>query len=62
MKVREIAKLIPDQIILYKKISDNMEFANLYKGEASGIPGSVADMEVKNIGAARKGIVDICVN
>lgn len=61
LKVKEIAKLIPDKIILYKQVSDNMDFINLYKGDSSGIPDNIADMEIRTIGSAKKGIVDIQV-
>lgn len=62
MKVKEVARLIPDQLILYKQDPDSMDYVNLYKGYASCIPGGVAEMEVRTIGAAKKGIVDIQVN
>lgn len=62
MKVKAITNLIPDQIIVYKQVSDNMEFKNLYKGDSSSIPNDIADMEIRTIGAARKGIIDIRVN
>lgn len=63
MKVKEIAKLIPDQIIIYKQICDSMNFKNLYKGDSASVPSDeIGDMEIRTIGAARKRVIDIQVN
>lgn len=62
MKVKDIVKLIPDKIVIYKKVSDDRVFEDLYRGDSSSIPTNVADMEIESIGAARKGVVDIKVN
>lgn len=62
MKLREVSGLISDKAIVYKQVSDSMDFIDLYKGYLSGIPSNMADMEVRTIGAAKKGVVDIHVN
>lgn len=62
MKVKEIANYIMDEIIVYKAVSDNGDFENLYKGDSSSIPSNIADMEIGSIGATRKCVVDIKVN
>lgn len=62
MKIKEISGLIPDKIIVYKQVSENFAFIDLYKGHSVGIPNDVADLEIRTIGASKKGIVDILVN
>lgn len=62
MKVKELIALIPDKIIIYKQVSENMDFTDLYKGNSRNIPNNVANMKIRIVGAARKGIVEIQVN
>lgn len=62
MKIREISGLIPDIIIVYKQVSENLIFNDLYKGYSAGISNDIADLEIRTIGATKKGIVDILVN
>lgn len=61
MKIKEISGLIADKIIVYKQVADSLVFNDLYKGYSAGIPKNIANLEIENIGAAKKGIVDIQV-
>jgi len=60
MKVRDLKDYIWDKVVLYK--SDTDDFVDIYKGYIDGDTSeTVLDLEVRSIGAKRKGIVDIRV-
>lgn len=60
MKVRDLRYYIYDKVVLYKSEADN--FVDVYKGYINNdTPSIVLDLEVRSIGAKRKGIVDIRV-
>lgn len=58
MKLREYITVIFDKVIIYEEIG-NGEFHDIYKGEKSNIPYNILEMEVRNIGAKREGILDV---
>ncbi len=61
MKVRDLKDYIWDKVVLYKSETDG--FVNVYKGYIDNdTPKTILDLEVSNIGAKRKGIVDIRVD
>lgn len=57
MKVRYLVAFIFDNVSICKRNKDG--FDTLYEGIYSEIPNEFLDMEVRIIGAKRKGIVDI---
>jgi len=57
VKIKELINVIVDKIIIYK--ADGDDFENIYAGTTDSIPANVLEMEVRLIGAARKGVVDI---
>lgn len=60
MKVRDLTDYILDKAVLYKSEADN--FVDVYKGYIDNdTPQIVLDLEVRSIGAKRRGIVDIRV-
>lgn len=60
MKVRDLKDYIWDKVVLYKSEVD--DFLDVYKGYINNdTPQGVLDLEVRSIGAKRKGIVDIRV-
>lgn len=60
MKVRDLRDYIYDKVVLYKSEED--DFVDVYKGYINNeMPENVLDLEIKSIGAKRKGIVDIRV-
>lgn len=63
MKIRELKGLIHDSICIYRKnpyISG--EYINICTGSIDLVPDNILDMEIRSIGAKRKGIVDIRVD
>jgi len=60
MKVQDLKNYIWDKVFLYKSEAD--DFVDIYKGYIdNNTPELVLDLEVRSIGARRKGIVDIMV-
>lgn len=57
MKLKELATIIFDKVIIYKKVDE--EFVNLYKGDFAKIPNNILEMEVASIGSLRKNVLDI---
>lgn len=60
MKLKEYTSVIFDKVVIYKEM-EICDFIDLYKGEKSGIPESILDMEVRSIGAKSKNTLDILV-
>lgn len=60
MKVKELAAVIFDKVVIYEHVGD-VEFHDIFKGEMSEIPRNILELEVGSIGAKRKGILDIRV-
>ncbi len=57
MKVKYLVAFIFDKVSIYKESGD--EFVTLYDGKYDAIPSNILEMEVRIIGAKRKGIIDI---
>lgn len=57
MKIKELAKLIPDEISIYRMISYE-EFENIYIGKFENIPKDILEMKIETIGST-DGRVDI---
>ena len=49
---------IVDTICIYERIEEG-GFQDLYKGDPKNVPGPLLARDVRLIGAAKKGIVDI---
>lgn len=60
MKLKEYVPVIFDKIVIYYEKTDG-EFNDIFTGNRSEIPNNILEMEVKSIGAKRKGVVDIRV-
>lgn len=62
MKIKDLDKYVHDKVCIYKENIDvDGEYVDIYKGFIQEIPSHISDMEVRSIGAKRKGIVDIRV-
>ena len=59
MKVKDLKGYVYDKIILYRSESD--DFTDIYKGDIDNLPNTMLDLEIKTIGAKRRGIIDIRV-
>lgn len=60
MKIKDLAPLIFDTVAIYEaQTGADADFLDIYKGKPDGIPEEIAEMEISNIGAARRGILDI---
>lgn len=59
MKVKELTSLIFEKVTIYKANGENFE--DIYKGNTNGIPSNILELEVRIIGASRKGVIDIQV-
>lgn len=60
MKIRDLKDYIWNKAVLYKSKTD--DFVDVYKGYINDdTPKTVLDLEVRSIGAKRKGIIDIRV-
>jgi hypothetical protein len=60
MKVKDIVSVIFDKVVIYKAKGEGI-FEDIYKGDKYDIPSNILEMNIKAIGALRKGIVDIQV-
>lgn len=60
MKLKEYLPVIFDKVVIYKEL-EICDFIDLYKGQKSGIPERLLDMEVRSIGAKSKNTLDILV-
>ena len=62
MRVGDLKNYIFDEVVLYKENPEvDGEYIDIYKGFICISPISILNLEVKTIGAKRKGIVDIIV-
>ena len=62
MRVGELKNYIFDKVILYRENPEvGGEYINIHKGFICTSPISILNLEVKTIGAKRKGVVDIIV-
>ena len=59
MIIRDLAQVIFDNVILYKHIGD--DFEDIYKGKLINANNDLLNMKVCNMGAMKKGIIDIRV-
>jgi hypothetical protein len=59
MIIKELANVIYDTVTIYKAKGDDYE--DIYKGSARSIPAHILEMEVRIVGATRKGQIDIQV-
>lgn len=59
MKLKELIKVVYDQVVIYRQGDETGEYEDIYKGEGYQIPRNILEMEVGIIGAKRKGILDI---
>ncbi len=60
VKIKDLISLIFDDVIIYKQVNDG-EYEDVYKGNRNTIPPYLLEMDVRIIGAAKKGVVDIQV-
>ena len=62
MLVGDLKNYIFDKVVLYRENPEvDGEYINIHKGFICTSPISILNMEVKTIGAKRKGVVDIIV-
>ena len=62
MLVGDLKNYIFDKVVLYRENPEvDGEYIDIYKGFICISPISILNLEVKTIGAKRKGIVDIIV-
>ena len=62
MLVGDLKNYIFDKVVLYRENTEvDGEYIDIYKGFICISPISILNLEVKTIGAKRKGIVDIIV-
>ena len=59
MIVKDLAQVIFDNVILYKQVADGFE--DIYKGKLTNVNIELTNMKVCNMGAMKKGIIDIRV-
>ena len=62
MRVGDLKNYIFDEVILYRENPEvDREYIDIYKGFICTSPTSILNLEVRTIGAKRKGVVDIRV-
>jgi hypothetical protein len=59
MIVKDLVSVIFDTVILYKREGD--DFVDIYKGKLTNISNELLNLKVGNMGAMKKGIIDIRV-
>lgn len=59
MIVKDLVNVIFDEVILYKRVDE--DFEDIFKGKLSNANNDFLNMQVCNMGAMRKGIIDIAV-
>jgi len=59
MTVKDLVNVIFDDVILYKHVGE--DFEDIYKGKLTNANNNLLNMNVGNIGAMKKGIIDIRV-
>ena len=60
MKIKELACYAYDKVSIYEEKGEG-EFTDIYNGDVAQVPKEFLEMEIKVIGAKRKGILDIQV-
>ena len=62
MRVGDLKNYIFDKVVLYKENPEvDGEYIDIHKGFICTLPTSILNLEVRTIGAKRKGVVDIRV-
>ena len=62
MRVGDLKNYIFDEVVLYRENPKvDGEYIDIYKGFICASPISILNLEVRTIGAKRKGVVDIRV-
>ena len=60
MKVKELVNYCYDTIIIYRCLDlDNGAFKDLFKGIKEEIPHGLLELQVRNFGAKKVGVVEI---
>lgn len=59
MKIKDLISVIFDKVTIYKANGEGFE--DIYKGNTNSIPTDVLEMDIRSIGASRKGVLDIKV-
>lgn len=63
MKIMDLKNYVYDKMCVYKESSDiDGEYIDIYKGFVQEAPCHILELEVRSVGAKRKGIVDIRVD
>lgn len=63
MKIMDLKNYIHDKVCIYRESIDiDGEYIDIYKGFVQETPTDILKLEVRSIGAKRKGIVDIRVS
>ena len=62
MRLLEILPYVAGEknIVIYAEEQDG--YTDLYRGKPSGLPEELLNLSIHSIGAARAGVLDICVN
>lgn len=60
MKIKDLSPYVFDKIVVYELCNDC--FNDLYKGEVNNIHSDILDKDIRIIGAARKGFMDVGVS
>ena len=62
MRVGDLKNYIFDEVVLYRENTEvDGEYVDIHKGFICTLPTSILNLEVRTIGAKRKGVVDIRV-
>lgn len=59
MKVKDLIHVVFDKVTIYR--DNGQDFEDIYKGGMDSIPLNILKMEVRIIGASKKGVIDIKV-
>jgi len=59
VKVKDLVNYLADTVVVYKE--NNNEFSDIFKGNSKDFLKNILEMEVKNIGGKRKGVLDLQV-
>ena len=66
LTVKELCSLCADEVCIYTFVEHcdpdfYSDISELFKGNRNNIPDFLLHKEVKNFGALRKNVVDICI-
>lgn len=62
MRIGDLKNYIFDEVVVYRENPEiDGEYIDIYKGFICTSPALILNLEVRNIGAKRKGILDIRV-